>query len=84
VLAALFAFTGTLRPVVRSLTSSGHRHFEAISGMADLGIIDGYTSGYFGPDDAVTRQQFAKMIVNALDLPVSESELCRFPTWPNS
>ncbi len=38
-------------------------NYAAIEGMAAKEIISGYTSGYFGPNDLVTRQQFAKMIV---------------------
>ena len=40
-----------------------HVYYTAIEGMAGKSIINGYTSGYFGPNDLVTRQQFAKMIV---------------------
>lgn len=40
-----------------------HTYYTAIEGMADKNIISGYKSGYFGPNDLVTRQQFAKMIV---------------------
>jgi hypothetical protein len=36
---------------------------EAINAMADMGIIEGYETGYFGIDDLVTRQQYAKMIL---------------------
>jgi len=42
---------------------TGHHYATAIEGMADEAIIEGYTSGYFGPNDPVVRQQFAKMIV---------------------
>jgi methionine-rich copper-binding protein CopC len=48
--------------------------YNAIQGMADLGIINGYTNGNFGPNDPVRRWQFAKMIVGALSLPISESD----------
>ena len=40
-----------------------HVYYTAIEGMASKKIIGGYNSGYFGPNDLVTRQQFAKMIV---------------------
>jgi len=41
-----------------------HHYATAIEGIASLKIIEGYeTSGNFGPNDLVTRQQFAKMIV---------------------
>lgn len=35
----------------------------AINSMFELGIIEGYEDGYFGINDLVTRQQYAKMIV---------------------
>ncbi len=55
-----------------------HVYHAAIVGMADRGIIGGYTNGNFGPDDLVTRQQFAKMIVKTMDLTVTGSEVCPF------
>lgn len=50
----------------------GHPYRTAIEGMYDLGIISGYGSGLFGPDDSVKRAQFAKMIVGTMDLEVHE------------
>ena len=50
-----------------------HPYFEAISAMADAGAISGYPDGTFRPDGAVLRQHFAKMIVGAMGLPVTES-----------
>ncbi|MHB1344411.1 MAG: Ig-like domain-containing protein, partial [Thermoleophilia bacterium] len=52
----------------------GHTYHDAIQGMADLGIINGYSNGNFGPGDPVRRWQFAKMIVGALSLPIFESD----------
>jgi hypothetical protein len=40
-----------------------HPYAVAIEAIADLGIIEGYINGNFGPSDPITRQQFAKMIV---------------------
>lgn len=60
---------------------STNPYFEAIEGMYAAGIIDGYTVGStreFRPDDTVKRAQFAKMIVNTLELPVSEADVCPF------
>ena len=50
----------------------------AIEGMADQGIIEGYVSGYFGPKNLVTRQQFAKMIVLTLGYTVTEGDTYDF------
>ena len=42
-----------------------HPYYAAITDLASRGIIGGYQDGTFGPDNPVTRQQFAKMIVLA-------------------
>ena len=55
-----------------------HANYVAISDLASRGIIGGYANGNFGPGDPVTRQQFAKMIVKTLGLPVSGLEVCPF------
>jgi hypothetical protein len=41
-------------------------------------VIGGFADGTFRPNDWVTRQQFAKMIVKDLGLPVTGSEVCPF------
>ena len=56
----------------------GHPYYTAINGMAERGVIGGYSNGNFGPSDPVTRQQFAKMVVLAMGLAVLESD------FPNS
>lgn len=58
--------------------SPGDDYSEAIAELSDLHIINGYSNNNFGPRDPVTRQQFAKMIVLTLGLPVSESDVCPF------
>ncbi len=57
---------------------AGHPYAGAIDEMATRGVVNGYQNGDFGPDDEVFRQQFAKMIVLALELPVSEADVCYF------
>ncbi len=51
---------------------AGHPYRAAIEGMYDRGIISGYGSGLFGPNDSVKRAQFAKMIVGTMGLQVYE------------
>lgn len=51
-----------------------HPYYAAISAMAAQGIIGGYTDGTFGPDKLVLRKHFAKMIVGAMGLAVSEAD----------
>jgi N-acetylneuraminic acid mutarotase len=55
-----------------------HPYYAAITDLASRGVIGGYANGDFGPDDPVTRQQFAKMIVLAGGYPVSETDVCPF------
>ena len=57
---------------------TGHPYHAAITDLASRGIINGKADGKFWPDDSVTRQQFAKMIVGTGGYPVSESDICAF------
>lgn len=41
---------------------------EAIIALADKGVINGKGDGYFMPDDFVTREEFAKILVGALGI----------------
>jgi peptide/nickel transport system substrate-binding protein len=51
---------------------------QAINGLSGLGVINGGADGRFHPEALVTRQQFAKMVVLTLGLPVSDSVTCPF------
>lgn len=58
----------------------GHPYGDAINGMRDAGIIDGYQVGdkwEFRPGNTVFRAQFAKMICGVMGLTVDEDD------WPN-
>jgi len=46
----------------------GHVDEDHIRKLADMGVVSGYGNGLFGPDDPVTREQFATMLVRALGL----------------
>jgi len=80
--------TSTAPPVTTSTTVPRHSGFSdvnastpysaAIVDLAGRGVISGYNDGSFGPDDGVTRQQFAKMIVLALGYPLPTSASCSF------
>ncbi|MFH0982751.1 MAG: S-layer homology domain-containing protein [Planctomycetota bacterium] len=59
-------------PMFSDISSSPYQ--TAISAMAVLDIISGYGNGTFGPNNLVMRKHFAKMIVGAMDLPVSEDD----------
>ena len=42
--------------------ADGQWYSEAIRWAASEGIVDGYDNGKFGPDDPITREQFAAML----------------------
>jgi len=48
----------------------GHPDEASILELVELGVVSGYGSGLFGPDDPVTREQFAKMLVLASGMQV--------------
>lgn len=58
--------------------STNHAYSEAIFNLAERNVINGYGDNTFGPERGVWRQQFAKMIVLALGLPVSEADESSF------
>ena len=58
--------------------SADHPYAAAIAELADKGVIGGYTDGLFRPEKPIWRQQFAKMLVLAMELPVSEDHVCQF------
>ena len=63
--------------------------FSAVQALAKRRVVSGYPDPLgglplFRPDAPVSRAQFAKMIVGALGLPVSETDLCPFVDVPVS
>jgi len=73
VLASLLVVFATAAPVLAtprtfSDVPETHPYYRAIEEMASAGIINGYLGGTFRPEELVTRQQFAKMIVLSLGL----------------
>ena len=63
-------------PTFSDIASSPYK--TAIKALAGAGIVTGFQDGTFRPDDAVTRQQFAKMIVKTLGYKVTGREVCPF------
>ena len=45
-----------------------------IETLAQLGVVNGFSDGTFRPDDLVSRQQFAKMVILAMRIDVSEDD----------
>ena len=79
-LAVLAALLLTTAPAVAAFPDvpTGHPYRLQIDVMAKLGVIAGFNDGTFRPDDPVTRQQFAKMIVGAMRISVSEADVSPF------
>jgi hypothetical protein len=63
--------------------STTYKYFAAIYELSQRNIIGGYPNGTFRPSNTVTREQFAKMIVKALGLTVTGSEICPFGDVPD-
>ena len=53
---------------------AGSPYASAIDELARREIIGGFEDGTFGPEELVSRQQFAKMIVKTLDLTITGAE----------
>ena len=60
-----------------------HPYAGQIRVLASRNIVSGFGDGSFRPDDPVVRQQFAKMIVLTLGLPVSEADVSPFTDVPS-
>jgi hypothetical protein len=54
--------------------AAAHPYHGAIVELGSRGIVGGFSDGTFGPDKLVMRKQFAKMIVGAMGLPVTEQD----------
>ncbi len=63
-----FAFTDT----------GASPYITAINDLSSRNIISGFPDGTFRPNNSVTRQQFAKMIVLTLGYPVTLNDTCAF------
>lgn len=60
----------------------GTPYSAAIADLSSRGVVSGFADGTFRAEENVKRMQFAKMIVKALDLPISEQDECPFPDVP--
>ncbi|WP_326910683.1 S-layer homology domain-containing protein [Sedimentibacter sp. MB31-C6] len=48
--------------------------YEVLNNVVERGIIDGYPDGTFKPQDNITRAEFTKVIVTALELDIIEGD----------
>lgn len=53
---------------------ANHENKAAIEALASRGIVTGYNANTFGPNDTMTRAQFATMVVRALGLPFQTTD----------
>ena len=58
--------------------AESHPYHVQIETLSQLGIIDGYADGTFRPNNQVTRQQFAKMVILAMRISATEDDKCIF------
>jgi hypothetical protein len=59
-----------------------HWAYDYVMALAERGIVNGISLTEFVPDANVTREQFAKMMVEALEL-CDENAICDFPDMPD-
>ncbi len=80
VIGGVSSATGCIEPTRVSAASSnaegfldtvGHDDEPHIRKLAEMGVVDGYGGGVFGPEDSVTREQFAKLLVLSVGIDVS-------------
>lgn len=64
--------------------SHGSWYYDAVAAASDLGVMNGYGDGTFGPDDPLTREQFATIIANAAGEDVSEADRSVLERYPDS
>ncbi|MFA6528965.1 MAG: S-layer homology domain-containing protein, partial [Candidatus Gracilibacteria bacterium] len=51
---------------------SGDPEYEAVMGLYDMGIIDGYSDGSFQPEQDVNRAELLKILIEGLGIEVSD------------
>ncbi len=78
VVAVVFLMASTASAASFSDVPDTHPYADAIQALSTRGVIGGFADGTFRPNNPVTRQQFAKMIVKTLGLTVTGSETCPF------
>ncbi|MGE5484830.1 MAG: S-layer homology domain-containing protein [Ignavibacteriales bacterium] len=61
-----------------------HWAFEEIMTLHERGVISGYSDGTFKPRNTVSRAEFAKMMVLAMDLPLRTPSGATFNDVPGS
>lgn len=80
-------FAGSLAPPAFAILSfsdvpDSNPYAPGILDLKTRGVITGFTDGTFRPNQRMTRQQFAKVVVKALGLTVTGKEACSFSDVP--
>lgn len=60
----------------------GHWAEDDIYSLSDKGIIDGMTATEFRPEEKITRAQFAKLLITALNIEVKKDAVLPFSDVP--
>lgn len=73
-------------PATEGLTDiEGHWAADAINALVEAGIVNGNADGTFAPDNAITRAEFTKMIVNLFGVKATSTETgfvdCAADAW---
>lgn len=55
-----------------------HWAYQSIAKLVELGVLNGVGGGKFEPESVVTREQFVKMILEALGIEADENAVCYF------
>lgn len=63
---------------------SSHWGHDTIMEMVELGILSGYPDGTFKPNNAVSRAEFAAIMVRALELPSATPRTATFADMPST
>ena len=61
--------------------SSEHWAYESVKTLSNAGVINGFEDGTFRPEEAVTREQFIKMLVGAFNMTADGAE-CSYSDVP--
>ncbi len=87
VVTALVLTLSAILPVTSALAfpdvGNLHPYYDSIGDLPARRILRGLADGSFRRDNLVTRQQFAKLIVLSLRLPVTEDAQSRFTDVPS-
>lgn len=58
-------------------------YYDSVTRLGGAGIVSGYTDGSFGPDNCITRAEFAKLVVEAfsVEAPYKEFSDVSYDSW---